>query len=244
MRRKNRKEAPKPLNKQIIKKGLKLISQIRNYSDKTGLKIANSIIGTYGEFQVAQLLLREFPKAKVYYKSGHHRYDLLLQFQGKEVRIEVKTSTLKNEGVYPNQDFMHIKRNKKWKFKRRIYQWGWRFGTKNKKGDEKFDFAALITLHGREDYPEFKKSSWKIKRIFWVPASVLRLNKKIYKRFTNVKRGISFFEFPKEAKIIQQTHTKKWDYAKSIKDSDIWFNNNYKKYGTIKKLENYFRGTV
>ena len=118
----------------------KLIKEIINFKkavDEIGsTRLPHKLIGELGEFYVINKL-QSLGYKNIEHKGGHSRYDILLKDQ--DVKIEVRTSLLKNEGLYPKDiDFF-----------------GWRVKTKNQKKDHKFDILIGIALPGSFKVPKF-----------------------------------------------------------------------------------------
>lgn len=102
--------------------------------DSTNLP--RKLIGELGELYVCERLCGMGFK-NIVPKGGHAPYDILLK--DEDVRIEVRTSLLKNEGLYPDGiDFF-----------------GWRVKTKNQKEDQRFDVLVGIALPESFKEPEF-----------------------------------------------------------------------------------------
>lgn len=155
----------------------------------------------------------EIPDSALYYRSGQSGYDLLLGLNGKKSRIEVKTSTLKNEGLWKDKD---LPETPECRLLRKVYAWGWRFGRKGKYGAEKFDLAVLVALEGREGCDPF---NWNLEHFFTIPESEFRrLEEKKTPHFTSVRRSIYLFENPRHVTILRRKYP---DFVKSF---DEYFN--------------------
>jgi hypothetical protein len=148
----------------------KLINEIIKFKksvDKIDCsRLPNKLIGELGEMYVIDKLLRlGFKNIKS--KGGHSRYDIHLQDTDK--RIEVRTSLLKNEGLYPKGiDF-----------------YGWAVKRKKQKIGTKFDILIGIALS-----ESFKRAKFYI----FTHDETERLDNVSVGRFSNVATKIHLFK--------------------------------------------------
>ena len=85
-------------------KAIKCIIQFKRNIEKFDPKIPNKLVGEIGEFYVlCELEKRGF---SVEHKGGMAGFDILIENPDK--RIEVRTSLLKNEGLYPPQMYIFM----------------------------------------------------------------------------------------------------------------------------------------
>jgi len=117
-------------------KAIKEIIKFKKTFDKIDPKIPRKLVGEIGEFYVLQeLYKRGFKNVK--HKGGQSGYDIYLEDNSK--RIEVRTSLLKNEGLYP----------------KKIQFYGWRVKDRNQKKKVKFDVMIGVALDDTFRYPKF-----------------------------------------------------------------------------------------
>jgi len=104
-------------------------------------KIPRKLVGEIGEYYVCyELLSRGY---NIVPKGGQGGYDIFLSEIGK--RIEVRTSLLKNEGVYPKDiDF-----------------YGWRVRNRDQKADNKFDYLIGVALDDSYKNPQYYVFTYK-----------------------------------------------------------------------------------
>ena len=146
------------------------INRLRDLYRKSGLKEPKGLLGELGEFLVIRELLRNgyaFEK-----KGGQGGYDVLLKNPNR--RIEIKTSTLKNNGEYKDK---HVR------------FWGWAIERKSQKQKDKFDYFIGIALDDK-----IIESS----QFYIFSADELRVVGEVNNlgRFRNVKRAVHLFESP------------------------------------------------
>lgn len=118
-------------------KAIKEIIRFKNAFDKideSSLKVTRKLIGVLGEYYV----LHELDKSRISFrhKGGSAGCDIVL---ANNVRIEVRTSLLKNEGLYPKG----------------INFFGWRVKNKKQKKQRKFDFMIGVALDDTFKIPKF-----------------------------------------------------------------------------------------
>jgi len=103
--------------------------------DKFDPKIPNKLVGEIGEFYVLSELQKK--GFSVIHKGGQAGFDIYLSNLDK--RIEVRTSLLKNEGVYPEG----------------VLFYGWRVKNRNQKEEKKFDILIAVGLDDTFTKPKF-----------------------------------------------------------------------------------------
>jgi len=103
--------------------------------DKVAPRIPRKMAGDLGEFYV--LLAMEKMGYDFTHKSGQAGHDILLNDPVK--RIEVRTSLLKNEGIYP----------------RGINFYGWRVKDREARKEDKFDILVCVALVDTFKKPKF-----------------------------------------------------------------------------------------
>jgi hypothetical protein len=119
------------------KRGIKTIIKFKEDFDNIGYpKIPRKLIGELGELYVLSRL-RELRAKKLIHKGGQGRYDIYLEDNGR--KIEVRTSLLKNEGLYPEP----------------IRFFGWRVKNRNQKKEDKFDIMIGVGLNEAFEKPQF-----------------------------------------------------------------------------------------
>jgi len=161
-----------------INHALEIIDSARAFSDKVNL--VSGILGKYGELIVAKEILSRRPdlEGQLTFCSGQSSYDLQLG----NIPLEVKTSSLKNEGVFTKVPGFE---------KGRPFFWGWRF-KENTTGKEDFRFAILVALKGKEKVNPF---DWTVQQFYVVPDQEFSiLGEKHIDRYPNIQRGIILFE--------------------------------------------------
>jgi hypothetical protein len=128
-------------------------------------KVPNKIAGTVGEFYVTQELVKLGHK-DLEYKSGQSAFDLFLPSLNK--RIEVRSSLLKNEGLYPKGvDF-----------------YGWRVQDRSQKVEQKFDVLVCVALPEDFSKPQF---------YVFTHTEAFKVDDVKIGRFPNVKKKINIF---------------------------------------------------
>lgn len=130
--------------------------------------LSKPLLGKVGEYYVfLELMKRDVMAIE---KSGHSRYDLYLpKTVGSEgIRVEVRTSLPKNEGIYPKD----------------IWFYGWRVETHREKTPLPFDVMICVTLKKDFSEPQF---------YLFTKKELLQLSKVKIGRFPNVRRKIHLF---------------------------------------------------
>jgi len=95
-------------------KAIKSIISFKKTFDNIDQKIPKKLLGELGEFYVLQKLEKLGFQSE--HRGGQGGYDIYLKEVDK--KIEVRTSLLKNEGVYPDKTILF---------------WGWRIENRNQK---------------------------------------------------------------------------------------------------------------
>lgn len=146
-------------------KAIKCIVNFKKNIEKFDPKIPNKLVGEIGEFYVlCELEKRGF---SVEHRGGQAGFDILIENLDK--KIEVRTSLLKNEGLYPEN----------------IKFYGWRVKNRNQKKEEKFDMMIGVALDGTFTKPKFYIFTYK--EAFLVDDVNIG-------RFKNVQKKIHLFE--------------------------------------------------
>ncbi len=136
---------------------------------KTFLKIdkkertPDRLCGLLGEYYVLRKLSKLGLKPK--HKGGQGGYDISLN--GDKVKIEVRTSLLKNEGIYPKG----------------INFWGWAVKRKSQK-EIKFDFLIAVALD----------KNWKAKFYIFNRKEAVKSNIKIPRYEKTIEKAVQLFE--------------------------------------------------
>ena len=220
------------LNKKLVSRGLELINSVREFSKDSDLKISNHLKGVFGELLVANEIMKMFSHNELEYKSGQSGCDLELKSKsGKIVKIEVKTSTLKNEGIIPQKSFPD---------EGKVFFWGWRFREPKKDKKEKFDVAVLVALTEKEDN-EKTKLKWLPAEFFSFRAKDVKLEEKNSRRFSNVKRSVILFERSEHVKKyrggkISSKKNKPYYFSSMIKNFDVLLNKEKEKFKGVNKI--------
>lgn len=148
------------------KKAIKTIIDFKNVFDKINPKIPRKLLGEVGEFYA----LRELDKLGfgIEHKGGQSGYDIYLKEIDK--KIEVRTSLLKNERVYPDET---------------VRFWGWRVENRDQRRGRRFDYLIGVALNDNFSKPKFYIFNYK--EAFLVGDVNIG-------RFGNVKKKIHLFE--------------------------------------------------
>jgi len=139
-------------------------------------RLPHKLLGELGEFYVIKKL-QSLGFKNIVHKGGHSQYDILLKEQG--IKIEVRTSLLKNEGVYPKGiDFF-----------------GWRVKTKNQKDTKRFDILIGVALPDSFKRPKFyvftNKETEKIDTVKGGRFSSITKKIHLFKNLEILKKAIS-----------------------------------------------------
>lgn len=146
------------------KKAINYLIKLKKNFDKIDPKIPKKLVGDLGEYYVVtKLKKRGFSLTQ---KGGQGGYDILADNQ---IRIEVRTSLLKNEGIFPKG----------------INFFGWRVENRNQKKKKKFDFLVCVALDDSWLKPKFYIFSYK---------EAFSVGDVQISRFRNVKKKIQLFE--------------------------------------------------
>lgn len=148
------------------KKAIKTIIDFKKVFDKINPKIPRKLLGEIGEFYVLSKLNKL--GFGIEHKGGKSRYDIYISEIDK--KIEVRTSLLKNEGVYPDST---------------VRFWGWKVENINQRGDRRFDYLIGVALNDDFSKPRFYIFNYK------EAFSVGDVN---IGRFGNIKKKIHLFE--------------------------------------------------
>ncbi len=147
------------------KKAIKTIIEFRKAFDGIDPKVPRKLVGDIGEFYALQQLERLAFEPD--HKGGHGGYDIYLREINK--RIEVRTSLLKNEGVFPKG----------------INFYGWRVENRNQKKSEKFDYLVCIALNDNFIQPRY---------YIFTYQEAFKVGDVNIGRFGNVKKKIQLFK--------------------------------------------------
>jgi len=184
-------------------KAIKEIIKFKNTFDKINPRVPCRLVGQLGEYYVlSELEKRGFLLQP---KGGQAGHDIYLP--NEDIRIEVKTSLLKNEGLYPKE----------------VKFYGWRVKNRGQKRDNKFDFLVGIALDDSFTKPKFyiftRKEAFKVGDV--------RLG-----RFNGIQKKITIFENIKAMKNAVKAKPKYvTEYEKYINKNQEKFLN---KWGKIK----------
>jgi len=152
--------------KEEYKKAIRTILDFKKAFDKIDPKIPRKLVGEIGEFYVLKALQERSFSSE--HRGGQGGYDIYLKKIDK--RVEVRTSLLKNEGVYPDKTILF---------------WGWRIENRNQKKTKKFDYLIGVAIDDKFVNPKFYIFDYK--QAF--SAGDVRIG-----RFRNVKKKIHLFE--------------------------------------------------
>ena len=143
---------------------IKIIIEFKKNFDKIDPKVPKKLLSLLGEYYV----LRELKKRniKVEHKGGQSGYDIYLPVLNK--KIEVRTSLLKNEGLYPEH----------------IAFYGWRVTEINQRED-KFDFLIGVALDLSYEYVRF---------FIFTQKEALSVGDVAIKRYPKIKKKIHIFD--------------------------------------------------
>ncbi|MCX5709679.1 MAG: hypothetical protein NT088_02995 [Candidatus Omnitrophica bacterium] len=186
------------------KRAIKEIIRFKSTFDALGnSRVARKLVGDIGEYYV----LRELEKRGFSPdpKGGQAGYDIYLP--NNDIRIEVRTSLLKNEGLFPKE----------------VQFYGWRVKNRGQKTDDKFDFLVGIALDNSFKKPKFyiftHKEAFKVRDVN-------------IGRFRNIQKKIAIFENAKAMKEAIKAKSKEvTPYEKYINRNQGQFLN---KWGKIK----------
>ena len=129
-------------------------------------RVPRKLVGEIGEFYTLQKL--EKLGFRPEHKGGHGGYDIHLKEIDK--KIEVRTSLLKNEGIYPDKTILF---------------WGWRVENRNQKKGKKFDYLIGVTLDDNFSKPKF---------YIFTHKQAFSVGNVMIGQFKNVKKKIHLFE--------------------------------------------------
>lgn len=148
------------------KLAIRAILKFKRDFDRIDPKIPRKLVGEIGEFYAMQRLIDKgfLPE----HRGGQGGYDIHLADINK--RIEVRTSLLKNEGIFLDQTM-------------RFY--GWRVQNRNQKKRQKFDYLIGVALDDKFLKPKFYIFTYK---------EAFSVGDVLIGRFNNVKKKISLFE--------------------------------------------------
>lgn len=147
------------------KKAIKTILNFKKIFDKIEPKIPRKIVSDLGEFYVLNEL--EKRRFNCVHKGGQAGYDIYLDELDK--RVEVRTSLLKNEGI----------------FKKGINFFGWRVKDRNQKRIDKFDVLVCVALDDKFIKPKF---------YIFTHKEAFTVDDVHIGRFPNVQKRIALFE--------------------------------------------------
>lgn len=154
----------KNIDKLAIKTIIKFKKDFNRIDPKSS--IPRKLVGELGEFYAMERLKDNgFLPA---HKGGQGGYDIYLPDIDK--RIEVRTSLLKNEGIFkdPKMQF-----------------YGWRVQNRNQKKEQKFDYLIGVALDDKFLKPKFYIFTYK---------EAFSVGDVLIGRFNNVKKKISLFK--------------------------------------------------
>jgi len=138
-------------------------------------KIPKKLVADLGEFYVLKELCYRFKE--VHPKGGQGGYDISVGEY--KTRIEVKTSTLKNDGLYDKQ----------------MKLWGWTVSRINQKKEYKFDILIGVALDDTWKNPKYY--------VFTYDEAYVKNTNIELKRFKNIQKKIHIFQNEKDLKLAQ-----------------------------------------
>jgi len=201
--------------KELNKKAIEAIINFKKVFDDINPKIPKKLMGELGEFYTLQKLERL--SFCLEHKGGYGGYDIYLKEIDK--KIEVKTSLLKNEGVYSDKT---------------IYYWGWtverrsqkktkKAKNKNRKKIRKFDYLIGVALNDDFSKPKFyiftyeeafKVGDVEIGRFKSVKKKIhLFKNRKVYEKVSELKPTL-VTPFERKINCHPSKFLNKWDKIK------------------------------
>jgi hypothetical protein len=148
------------------KKAIEEILRFKEAFDSIDPKIPTRLVGELGEFYVLDRL-EESGFKKLRHKGGQAGFDVYIEDNGK--RIEVRTSLLKNEGLYPEI----------------VQFFGWRVKNRNQKKEGKFDIMIGVALDETFKEPKF---------YIFTHEEAFSVQDVEIGRFKNVQKKIHLFE--------------------------------------------------
>src|SRR3989338_7595864 len=156
----------KHITMEKYKEAIRAIINFKKVFDKINPKVPRKLVGEIGEFY----LLKKFKNLRLNpeNKGGRGGYDIYLKEIDK--RIEVRTSLLKNEGIFSDKS---------------IRFWGWRVEGRNQKKSEKFDYLVCVALDDNFANPRF---------YIFTHEQAFSVGDVLIGRFNNVKKKITLFE--------------------------------------------------
>ena len=154
---------------------IKGIINFKKTFDNIDPKIPKKLLSYLGECYVLKEL--ENRNFLVKHKGGQAGYDILIQNNNK--RIEVRTSLLKNEGLYP-QDIMF---------------YGWRV-LEHKQSEDKFDYLIGVAMDENFEKPNF---------YIFTQKEALSVEDVKINRFQKIKKKIHIFQNLNDLKKAKET---------------------------------------
>ena len=127
-------------------------------------KVPKKLVSELGEFYVICQLLQRFNDVEP--KGGQAPYDIKVG----DKRIEVKTSLLKNEGLYDKQ----------------VQFWGWTVQRADQKNNNKFDYLIGVALDSTWKKPTFY--------IFTFEEAFTKNSDINMKRYPSIRKKIHIFQ--------------------------------------------------
>lgn len=153
-------------------------------------KIPKRLVADLGEIYCLNELSNRFDDVTP--KGGQGSFDIRVGEYNK--RIEVKTSTLKNDGLY----------------KKQIDFWGWTVSREGQKNEHKFDILLGIALDNSWRNPEFY--------IFDYDEAYVNNSNVQLKRFKNIQKKIHIFQSEDDLAIAQSIS------PDEITEREVYFN--------------------
>ena len=147
---------------ETYKTAIKILLAFKKSFDGIYPRIPRKLVGEIGEFYVLQKLQEMGLEPE--HKGGQGGYDIYLRKTDK--KVEVKTSLLKNEGVYPDKSILF---------------WGWRVENINQKKTNKFDFLIGVALNDHFSKPKF---------YIFTHKEAFSVGDTLIGRFSNIKKKI------------------------------------------------------
>ncbi len=182
-------------------KAINCIIEFKKNIEKFDSKIPHKLVGDIGELYVCHKLEKlNFPIER---KGGQKGFDIFVKNSKK--KIEVRTSLLKNEKLFPND----------------IQYYGWRVKNRNQKKEHKFDILVCVALDVTFTHPKF---------YFFTHKEAFSVGDINIGRFKNVQKKIHIFEnleaYKKAVKLKPKLITK---FERHINEHKSKFSNKWNK---------------
>lgn len=151
---------------------IETIIRFKKDIDKIAPRIANKLIGELGEYYVLFELARQGITGE--HIGNHGGYDILAN---EKMKIEVRTSLLKDEGVYVNK-VKGISAGD-------VKNYGWRVKNRTKNNRKKFDVLVGVALDDKFTKPKY---------YIFTHEEAFKVDDVTIPRFNSVQKKIHLFE--------------------------------------------------